>query len=1014
MATDQNRTDSLRSCPKCRAACLPEHRHCPACSADLADAEPTLAGTVLARKYVLRELLGEGGMAAVYLADQLNLGRTVAIKILHSSLSQDPALISRFTDEARAASSLQHPHIVSIMDFGQSETGLLYIVMEHLRGRTLSRLIAESAPLPVARVTTLLEQVLDALAEAHGQGVVHRDLKPENIMVETLRTGGDFAKVLDFGIAKLRPEKRTTESMADAICGTPEYMAPEQVRAEKTLDGRADLYAVGVLTYEMLTGVSPFAGESAIETLERQLRDTPPPMNEVRPEAMIPPALEEFVRRALAKSRDDRFGSAAEMRAALDECQPRRAIPSPRDRIEQAATLIAKSKVVLAARPEHERIEALIAGKPGATLVLRGPDGSGKTTLLTHARAIAERERRPLLLIGPDPLGAMRAWYPIRQLCRRLLGLRGRPTLDMIDQAIRRIAQPAADLPGLAMLFGIAGDFGGLEHAARRRECFASALRVVRHAAGQHSAVVVFEDVDHFDAPSRTVVERLIDEPASSPLTLLCTTRAGWDPPSAATVVDVAPLERTEITQLAGADAPVEDILLATGGLPLHVSEVVRSAAVGVQPPFVSLDQTISGRMAQLGEVAQGVLSALAIAGGQADTALLEAIDVLVTHEALAELETAGFVTRVGTRLAISHPCYVDVARERTSAELRKATHTALWKHMTERQAKPTLVAVHAAATGGADAIATLEEAGQLAQREFDEPGAAIHYRRAVELARWQMLIGTPNADITFITVSIRFGEALLYSGDPTGSEGVLREALEYAQAHPALAARVRLALSRLAASLGRLETAERELRSAWRVGFKGEATLLAELYLEFAGLCMRRGDLEAAIQDLDEGISLCTGGEGAQSKSGPELLWRLVGRQAEALMKSGQRERAVRVGRFALSHAQRVKSLVGEARMLALLGELHEAVGSVAEAEASRQAALVIFRKLGDRKSTAEILLVDAQVALGRRKVRKDTLDRLEEAARLAAQVDWREGVQESAKVVDLVVRQSGSTPPA
>ena len=130
--------------------------------------------------------------------------------------------------------------------------------------------------------------------------------------------------------------------------------------------------------------------------------------------------------------------------------------------------------------------------------------------------------------------------------------------------------------------------------------------------------------------------------------------------------------------------------------------------------------------------------------------------------------------------------------------------------------------------------------------------------------------------------------------------------------------------------------------------------------------------------------------------------------------MKSGQRERAVRVGRFALAHAKRVKSLVGEARILALLGELHEAAGESAEAEASRQEALAIFRRLGDRKSTAEVLLVDAQIALGRKSAGSDTLDRLEEAARLAAQVDWREGVQESAKVVDQVVRtQSGSTPP-
>src|SRR5437870_484885 len=156
MTSDQNRTESFRSCPACRPACLPEHRHCPACAADLTGAPTSLAGTVIARKYLLRELLGKGGMADVYLADQLNLGRTVAIKILHASLASDPALIHRFGDEARAASGLQHPHIVSIMDFGQTEIGLLHIVMEPLRGRTLSSLIAEAAPMPVGRVVMLL------------------------------------------------------------------------------------------------------------------------------------------------------------------------------------------------------------------------------------------------------------------------------------------------------------------------------------------------------------------------------------------------------------------------------------------------------------------------------------------------------------------------------------------------------------------------------------------------------------------------------------------------------------------------------------------------------------------------------------------------------------------------------------------------------------------------------------------------------------------------------------------
>src|SRR5262249_46485876 len=205
-------------------------------------------------------------------------------------------------------------------------------------------------------------------------------------------------------------------------------------------------------------------------------------------------------------------------------------------------------------------------------------------------------------------------------------------------------------------------------------------------------------------------------------VTMVGTTTSGWQRPARAEVLDIAPLGKTEITELAGASLgrPTPELIAgireATGGLPMHVAEVLRS---GAKPPFGSLDELIGARVSALGAVAQSVLSAIAISGGQAETSLLEAIGVVVTNDAIAELEQAGFVTRTGTRLTITHPRHVEVVRERTSDEVSRATHTALWRHMEERKAKATLIAVHAAGSKKPEAIEVLEQAGLLAQHEF-------------------------------------------------------------------------------------------------------------------------------------------------------------------------------------------------------------------------------------------------------------------------------------------------------
>ena len=229
-----------------------------------------LVGRVLDDKYRLRGCIGIGGSGAVYKADQITLGRTVAVKILNDDLTRDARLVKRFQDEALAASRLNHPNTVSIIDYGQTSDGLLYLVMEHLRGPTLTHLIAKEHPLPPARVLAIVDQILAGVEEAHLAGVIHADLKSDNIIVEQRRTGQDTVKVVDFGIARLVNSPREGEDRS--ISGTPEYMAPELIGGAPP-SVATDLYAVGIVAYEMLTGQTFAPGEyPAGPRIERNLR----------------------------------------------------------------------------------------------------------------------------------------------------------------------------------------------------------------------------------------------------------------------------------------------------------------------------------------------------------------------------------------------------------------------------------------------------------------------------------------------------------------------------------------------------------------------------------------------------------------------------------------------------------------------------------------------------------------------------------------------------------------------
>ena len=312
----------LAHCVVCNTEIRDDARFCPACGAEQprqvvagTDADP-LMGKVVARKFRIEKLLGVGGMGKVYKARQLSLDKAVVVKVLHDQFREDPQLVQRFQREAKAASRLNHPNSIQIIDFGQDEGGVVFMAMEFLQGQDLFSLLKKEGALPAERICRIMVQVCSALAEAHEQNVIHRDLKPENIMVEDRRGQRDFVKVLDFGIAKIQdPDGAQALTQAGMVCGTPEYMSPEQARGLQ-LDARSDIYALGVVMYQLAVGELPFQADTPIGIVTKHILEKPVAPRQKR--ADVDATLETIILKAMEKEAARRFNTVAEMAEQLE------------------------------------------------------------------------------------------------------------------------------------------------------------------------------------------------------------------------------------------------------------------------------------------------------------------------------------------------------------------------------------------------------------------------------------------------------------------------------------------------------------------------------------------------------------------------------------------------------------------------------------------------------------------------------------------------------------------------
>lgn len=996
-----------------------------------------LVGRVLGDKFKLTACIGIGGSGAVYKADQMALGRTVAVKILNEDLSADSRMIKRFRDEAMSASRLNHVNCVSIIDYGQSSDGLLYLAMEYVKGPTLTQLLVNENPLAVDRVVDITMQSLAGIEEAHLAGVIHADLKADNIILDQRRAGIDVVKIVDFGIARLITGARETEDRS--ISGTPEYMAPEVISGAPP-SFASDIYAVGIILYELLAYKTPFFAGSTTEILANHLKAVIPSLSNRRDQ--VPKELDQIVARALAKHPADRFVSAADMRAALGSMQARTRAPktdacqqcgtscppsfkfcpecgAPRSRVSKTFEIPptpSTDLLPLQFTGRDEELKTLLehmrkpAGKDTGLLMM-GFEGAGRSALLRHAYPIVSADGpdgnpgRVIYQIGPDPSGLAAPFYPIRSLLAAVLQLPPVSSEAELRDAVMQLGLNERDIPGIAQLFGHPTSLLELEPPVRRREMVWSALRALERPAMAGPVTIVCEDIDRFDHPSLEILRRTteVHELTLPPIIMTSTTLFGTQWPSSVPRLEIGALEAKDLQKivdhLAGGGVkklpPVQQLFETTRAYPGHVEHVVRYLIEGgkAEDTQTSLPDLISARLSMLKQSTRDVLQAAAVLGIEPQLDLLRSMlpaDEL--ENAMADAERSGLLGHDPSgELTFTSRLVRDIVYDATPADFRRSLHAQAATAVEALSPDIALLGHHHDLAGHAkEAITLLRRAGDHASEQLDEVGAGQFFHRALVAVRQAVLVGDDDgtAEAQFVLLSVKLADVLRTRGETALARGVLAEARDWSGA-PLLVAMVDRAGASIALSEGDVDGAISGLRrGVGRAIATGDMNLVCELYLDLSTALLRAGDPEMALHELVECIDLATLGEGFTAIDGPEPFWRILRAQAQMIDASGDSYRALRLAEAALFHAQRVRSRLGAARVQQLLATLCDKAGLQGKAERYRAAAINEMRTLGDRRATAELLLNDTPA-----KSAVVVPNRLSDAMQLTKEIGWAEG---------------------
>ena len=435
-------------------------------------------GTIIDGRYLVESVLGEGGMGFVYRCRHRVIDKLVAIKILRQEIARDPEVTGRFVNEARAASAIGNPHIVDTVDFGQLPDGSTYFAMEYLDGRTLTAIMSAEPALALSRILSIGKQIAEALGAAHDAGIVHRDLKPDNVFIVQRGKQSDFVKILDFGIAKVATVQNKL-TRAGAVFGTPHYMSPEQARGSN-VDHRTDIYALGVILFEMCAGRVPFDAEAPMSILSQHIHEPPPRLTQLEDlPQQVPPGLEAVIFKCLAKDPDERYRSMGELVDELERVEqgsaPEARLPTPtepvrapgsRRRASMLAAIVAAPLVgltvlaaLLAPRVEGSLPLLIRHTKPSTTAVVLQVLAGAEAEAQAPAPLKAGRHEVHLIMLpidaeafrGDERLGAMPVTLRVAQGERVELSVRRDghyPKRVIVDGSKARVVVRLTPIPG--------------------------------------------------------------------------------------------------------------------------------------------------------------------------------------------------------------------------------------------------------------------------------------------------------------------------------------------------------------------------------------------------------------------------------------------------------------------------------------------------------------------------------------------------------------------------------------
>jgi serine/threonine-protein kinase len=682
-----------------------------------------------------------------------------------------------------------------------------------------------------------------------------------------------------------------------------------------------------------------------------------------------------------------------------------------REAPKQAPVVAFPLPLVGRARERNSLLSFARGDGPGTMLLLVGEPGSGRSRLIREVCEAAGADGTIVYLAGADPSGMASPFYPVRAIASAVLAL---PTVcgyEGLIQAVDHLGLSRRDLPGIAELFGYETGLWQLEPPVRGRELLAATIRALRAASERGPTVLVFEDIDRYDAPSRDLLRRLAhvhDAKLRVIVTASPELATGW--PAAVQRVELAPLTEAEVSAIIDhlrraqtrTALAAGELVRLTGGSPALIQQVLRyTIERGAAPASAStLANLVVERLALLPQRARVVLQAAVAVGCESSRDLLRQIldgrvDATGIDNALSLLDARDLLVLDSEVVWFHHALIRDVAYESTPVKVRRELHDAIARCLETRIGEPAVLGHHHERAGNARVAAELlSRAGDVAAHQLDDHGACALYQRSLGAARRRLLADDePDMRSLFVEVAVKLADALRATGRTQLAHGVVEEARGHCCETPALEAQLERARAQLLYSTGDEAGGITAVQHAIALALgSGQTELLTKLYLDLSSMHLRSGDAAQALAEIEEGVDLVTLGEGPNASTGPHDLWRLLLRLAQLVGAAGRGEAALALGEAALAHAARVGSGLGAARVQALLADLHDAGGRAERAAACREYAVTEMRRLGDRRGTAELLLASATPTANLIRVEPASL---REARALALEIGWQEGVR-------------------